>query len=144
MEQLVDAAKVGDAVHDVQGQPADGEEGEDQSQGLGQVLLLQVVCAAFRTAGRVLLQALPDIPEDPGVDEDHRRQRGQDAAEEVEVDHVGHFHHVCEPVAAGTLQSALVPAEERSESQHARQQPAQGHGNPGTSLGDYSLVTAQK
>lgn len=43
---------------------------------------------------------MTDDEEDVAVDEEHGDQWQQEAAEEVEVDHVGHVHHTGEDTVA--------------------------------------------
>lgn len=94
----------GDAVEDVHRQPAQGEEANDNGQGLGgSNLVLQeaaMVLAAHAVAHHAseldLAQLLPSHRENLGVDAQHDEQGQQYASEEVEVDHVAHVHYTLE------------------------------------------------
>ena len=87
-----------DAVEDVDGQPADGEQPHDDGEGLGgaDLLLQQPVVVAVPVAHALELdlpQLLPGHGEDLDVDAQHDEQRRQHAHKEVKVDHVVHVHH---------------------------------------------------
>ncbi|KAG7263365.1 LOW QUALITY PROTEIN: hypothetical protein CRUP_030486 [Coryphaenoides rupestris] len=95
------------AVHDVQRQPAEGEQRHDQRQRLGQTQLLMIVALEAAAVARgggggggggdgglgAALQLPADEAEDLAVERRHDCQRSHHAAEEVEVDHVVHAHH---------------------------------------------------
>lgn len=89
-----------EAVEDVDGQPADGEQPHDDGQGLGRPdLLLQQAVVAVPVADTLELHLdhlLPGHGEDLQVDAQHDEERGQHADEEVKVDHVLHFDHALE------------------------------------------------
>lgn len=86
-----------EAVEDVDGQPADGEQSDDYGQGLGGPdLLLQQALMAVPVAHALQLDLhhlLPGHGEDLQVDSEHDEERGQHADEEVKVDHVLHVDH---------------------------------------------------
>lgn len=92
------------AVEDVQGQPADGEEEENQGQGLGEIQLLAVILAGVVLVGRhLLVQLLVDHVEDLRVDGEHQHEGRQHPAEKVEVDHVLHADDVLKLTGDGQV-----------------------------------------
>lgn len=87
-----------EAVEDVDGQPADGEQSHDDGEGFGgpDLLLQQGVVMAFPVANTLELdlpQLLPGHGEDLQVDAEHDEQRRQHTGKEIKVDHVLHVHH---------------------------------------------------
>lgn len=86
-----------EAVEDVDGQPADGEQSDNDGQGLcGPDLLLQQAVMAVRIADALELNLdhlLPGHSEDLQVDAKHDEEWRQHANEEVKVDHVLHVDH---------------------------------------------------
>lgn len=91
-------AKQCDAVNDVEGKPADGEEEKDQSQGFSKIKLLVIVLVGVCMTSRDLLivKLLVDHVEDLCIDDQHEQQRRQHPAEKVEIDHVVHADDVFE------------------------------------------------
>lgn len=73
-------------VHQVQRNPAAGEQNENQSQGAGQPLLPEQRGLGL---GAALLEAALKAPEDSSVEEGHDQQGRHDTSQEVEVDHEG-------------------------------------------------------
>lgn len=93
-----------EAVEDVDGQPADGEQSHDDGEGFGgpDLLLQQPVVVAVPVANALeldLSQLLPGHGEDLQVDAQHDEQRRQHADKEVKVDHVLHVHHALKEAA---------------------------------------------
>lgn len=87
-----------EAVEDVDGQPADGEQSHDDGEGFGgpDLLLQQPVVMVVPVAHALeldLSQLLPGHGEDLQVDAQHDEQRRQHADKEIKVDHVVHVHH---------------------------------------------------
>lgn len=89
-------AEEGDAVNDVEGEPADGEEKKNQSQRFSKIQLLVVVFVGVCVTGGELLTAklLVDHVEDLCINDQHEQQRRQHPAEKVEIDHVVHADDV--------------------------------------------------
>lgn len=114
----------GEAVDDVQGQPAEGEEPHNDGQRLGSVdLLLQRGPGSLprQRLALHLLQLSPGCQEDPQVDTQHEKQGHQDTSKEVVVHHVVHGDHVLKEtghlahpaalrVVSALLLTAVVPA----------------------------------
>ncbi len=86
------------AVDDVEGEPADGEEKQDQSQRFSKIQLLVIVLVGIRVTGGELLivKLLVDHVEDLCIDDQHEQQRWQHPTEKVEIDHVFHADDVFE------------------------------------------------
>lgn len=86
-----------EAVEDVDGQPADGEQAHDYGERLGGTdLLLQQAVMAVPVAHALQLDLdhlLPGHGEDLQVDAQHDEERRQHADKEVKVDHVLHVDH---------------------------------------------------
>ena len=144
---------VGDAVEDVQGQPAEGEEEEDEGQRLGDLQLLPIVLLRVSGGGRhLLVELLADQIEDLHVDEDHEQQRGQHPHEEVEIDHVLHADDLLELALNHRLAHAavgqpvplngsqVVPAEHGCQAHHKGENPAASDGHNSPSRSHHCLV----
>lgn len=87
-----------EAVEDVDGQPADGEQSDDDGERFGSPDLLpqKAVVMAVPIANTLdldLSQLLPGHSEDLQVDAQHDDQRRQHTDKEIKVDHVLHVHH---------------------------------------------------
>lgn len=86
-----------EAVEDVDGQPADGEQSDNDGQGLcSPDLLLQQAVMAVPIADALELNLdhlLPGHSENLQVDAKHDEEWRQHANEEVKVDHVLHVDH---------------------------------------------------
>ncbi|KAG5835375.1 hypothetical protein ANANG_G00243240, partial [Anguilla anguilla] len=145
------AAEDRHAVHDAQRQPADGEEDQDQQQGLGQLPLFGVVRVGFGTRGLAPLQPLGDGAEDMDVEGTHHQQGEQRAPEELEVDQVSHGHDGQERAddGGGVLHHhlgqglAVVPAEHGRETEREGEQPARSDHGPAAPLREAALVSAK-
>lgn len=142
VRRLAGWAEQGDAVEDVQREPAESKEEEDQCQGLGDLQLLPVILLGVVGAGGdLLVELLADEVEDFQVDEQHEQQGRQDPDEEVEVHHVLHADHRLElalddklRVAAVQLMSPphlvqVVPAKHRGESHQEGDDPTASDGH---------------
>jgi len=122
-------------VHQVQGQPAAGEEHQHQGQGAGQPPLPEQRHPRLR---RAVSETALEAPEDPRVEQGHGQQGEQHAPQEVEVDHERQGDGGEESAggrggdtgrSGGFVPASVwirsrrggevVPAEERSEAQHA-------------------------
>lgn len=97
--------------------------------------------------------------EDLDVDGQHDDQRGQDTAEEVEVHHVAHGHHVFEETpdeaAAHVCGSvprlravdgtfSAVPPQERRQADAKRQDPEGSNNSSRSGPSDQTLIPVQK
>lgn len=95
--RLLQLVEKREAVEDVDGQPADGEQSDNDGQGLRSPdLLLQQAVMAVPIADALELNLdhlLPGHSEDLQVDAKHDEQWRQHANEEVKVDHVLHVDH---------------------------------------------------
>lgn len=108
-----------EAVEDVDGQPADGEQSHDDGEGLGgpDLLLQQAVVMAVPVTDTFeldLSQLLPGHGEDLQVDTKHDEQRWQHTNKEVKVDHVLHLHHALKEalglaIPRGATTGSVVP-----------------------------------
>lgn len=89
----------GEAVDDVQGQPADRKQPHDDGQRLGGLDLLLQRGARLLPVNRLHLHQLELVAsghEDAQVDGQHQQQGDQHTGKEVEVDHILHGHHLLE------------------------------------------------
>lgn len=99
--RLLHVVKQREAVDDVDGQPADGEQSHNDGEGFGgpDLLLQQAVVVALAVAHALELD-LSELPpghgEDLHIDAEHDEQRRQHAHKEVKVHHVLHVHHALE------------------------------------------------
>lgn len=154
---LAGGAEEGDAVQDVQWQPAEGEEEEDERQRLGDLQLLPVVLLGVTGGGGYFfVELLTDQVEHLQVDEDHEKQRRQHPDEEVEVDHVLHADNLLEltldhglphtPISCpGLLHlTQIVPAEHGCQADHKGENPAACYGHCRPPLGHHCLVPGGK
>lgn len=147
--------EVRDAVQDVQGQPAEGKKPHDDGQRLGRVhLLLQGGPGVAHQLD--LVQLLAGHHEDLDVDPQHDDEGEQHAAEEVEVDHVAHGHHIlkeardeaavglgpCLVGGVGTATHGFVPAHQWGQSDPKGQEPQHGDESPGPFASHQAVVPA--
>ena len=132
---LTPGTEEGEAVDDVQRQPAHRKQPHDDGQRLGSLDLLLQRGARFFSVHDLQLNQLELVPsghEDAQVDAQHEQQGEQHAGEKVEVDHVSHEHHVFKQApdqARGALVRALgcfVPAHHGGEADDDGQNPANG------------------
>lgn len=87
----------GEAVDDVQWQPADCKQSDDDGQRLGCLDLFLQCGARLLPMNRFHLDQLElatSCHEDTQVDGQHQQQRNQYAGKKVEVDHILHDHHL--------------------------------------------------
>lgn len=126
----------GEAVDDVQGQPADCKQTHDDGQGLGSLdFFLQSRARLLSVEGFHLhqLELMPCCHEDAQVDGQHQNQGDQDTGKKVKVDHVLHVDHVLKQAvhqagragAVGALWEP-VPAHHGRQTDDDGQSPADG------------------
>lgn len=132
--------EMSDAVQDMQGQPTEGKKSHDDGQRLGCMdLFLQ--CGPGVAHQLDLMQLLAGYHEDLDVDSQHDDEWKQHAAEEVEVYHVAHSHHIlketrdeaamvpcpvvspCLVSGVGTTTHGFVPAHKWGQPDHKGQEP---------------------
>lgn len=107
---LARGAEEGEAVDDVQRQPAEGKEPHNDGQGLGGVdFLLQCGASPLPWQGLALhlLQLSPGCQENPQVDGQHEQEGEQHKSEEVVVNHVIHGDHVLKQTGHPALAAGL-------------------------------------
>jgi len=110
----------GEAVDDVERQPADGKQPDDDGQRLGDLDLLLQRGAGILAMDRFHLhqfELAASSHEDAQVDGQHQQQGDEHTGKEVEVDHILHDHHLLKqaPHQAGRAgdvgaRGPLVPA----------------------------------
>ena len=79
-------------VHDVYGQPAGCKQSQNKSQWTGQLLLFNVICAGLGGPDNTSSQLLRCCAEDEAIQNSHDHHGRKKAAEEDEVDQVGHWY----------------------------------------------------
>ncbi|GCB85723.1 hypothetical protein scyTo_0026417, partial [Scyliorhinus torazame] len=135
-----------DAVQDVDGNPAQGETGQDNAEQHCRLdLLMNYLLPPFLgTDANVPLgypaDLLFDLEEYLGVDDEHDEQRQQHAANEIEVDHVAPVDHIVKAAALAS-DGPSVPPHQRHQPNGHRQRPGRDDRQAGLPGRHPGLVT---